>query len=216
VATDYDVQSLLSQASRHHRIADRLLLDPGSAVLSRENQDGYYSDTGQVIAAAQVHAVLALAAATLARELADRAAPPPAPPAPPPAPPAPQEAEPLKPSTLAQAVSQAVAKERGDLVINYNAYEFPYQQFAGFLRKQIEQGVYTPGSRLPPAIEMAKWPVRSIGLRPNDAKLGGLSSGTIRKGLRLLVAQGWVVYGPGNIAWVAETWPVTKQSPSSR
>jgi GntR family transcriptional regulator, arabinose operon transcriptional repressor len=65
-----------------------------------------------------------------------------------------------------------------------------YGQVAERLRGEVVQGVYAPGSRLPAEVEMA----RSL----------GVSRGTLRHALRLLVSEGVLRTVPGRGTFVAE------------
>ena len=74
--------------------------------------------------------------------------------------------------------------------IDHDAAEFPFEQLAAILRDRITSGEYAPGSRMPTLLKLEQ-----------DS---GLSPMTVRRAVRLLVAEGLVKSVPGRGTFVAK------------
>jgi DNA-binding GntR family transcriptional regulator len=79
--------------------------------------------------------------------------------------------------------------------IDPNSPEPKFRQLADILRGRIETGLYPPGTPIP-------------SLKRIEQETG-LATMTIRKGIALLVVEGWVVPVPGKGTFVnpPESWP---------
>ena len=72
--------------------------------------------------------------------------------------------------------------------IDHDAEAFPFEQLAAILRKRIEDGTYSPGSRLPTHLALESE--------------SGLSPMTVRRAIKLLANEGWVRTRPGRGTFV--------------
>lgn len=75
------------------------------------------------------------------------------------------------------------------MAINHGGERWEYLQLADILRQRIADGTYRPGAKIPPLLDL-------------QAEFG-LSSMTVRRGVRVLADEGLLIRVPGRGTFVA-------------